>query len=84
MTRKRTSMNTIQEILRLKKLGHNKSKTAKLLGVNRETVIKLWDASLEDYNEFGEIPQWAKELDWKYLEKELKTVPRKILYEELK
>ena len=57
---------------------------ANLLKINRETVIKLWDTSLEEYNEFGKIPQWAEEVDWKYLEQELKTVPRKILYEELK
>ena len=41
MTRKRTSMSTIHEILRLKKLGHNKSETAKILKLNRETVRKL-------------------------------------------
>lgn len=84
MTRKRTAMSTIHEILRLKKLGHNKSEAAKLLKLNRETIRKLWDASPEEYKEFGEAPSWAKEVDWKYLEQELKTVPRKILYEELK
>lgn len=83
MTRKRTTMSTIQEILRLKKLGHSKAKTARILGINRETVRKLWNSSLEDYSETGEIPSWAKKIDWENFYKERRKVPTKILYQEL-
>ena len=44
----RTTMPIQNEILRLKGLKHNKTRVAKLLGINRETVIKYWDGPVTD------------------------------------
>ena len=59
MTRMRITMPIQNEILRLKGLGHNKSKVAELLGINRETVIKYWNGPIEDLAPF--VPHWVKE-----------------------
>lgn len=80
MTRKKLSMTDWKEIQRLKHLGHNKSEVARLLNLNRETVIKYWD---EISSTTLLQPHWAEEIDWKYIREELeRKVPRKILYEE--
>jgi transposase len=75
-------MTIQEEILRLKKLGRSQRKTAKLLGISRDTVSKYWDGPPEIPDKI--IPEWAKELDWEYIKKELKRSTRKVLYEELK
>lgn len=75
-------MSFVKEIQRLKGLGHNKSEVSRLLKINRETIIKYWDVSPEEI--IIEIPTWAKELDWDYIENEIRkrNTPKKILYEE--
>lgn len=72
-----------EEIIRLKNLGHNKTKVSNILGVNRETVRKYWN-QVSDVN-INEIPEWVKNLDWDYINKEINTrrTPKKILFEEL-
>ena len=82
MGKKRITVNKINEILRLKSLGHNKAETAKLLNLNRETIRKYWEFDLKI--EMPESPNWVKEIDWKYIESELGKVSKKILYEEQK
>ena len=78
------SMAIQDEILRLKGLGHSKRVTAKLLGINRETVRKYWNGPEEI--SIKDIPGWVKEIDWEYINGEInkKRATRKILYEELK
>ncbi len=83
MTRKRTAMSKIDEILRLKSLGHNKTKVAKLLKINRETVIKFWYGPPVDWIGQEQTPNWVNNLDWAYIEIELKRASKKIIYEEL-
>lgn len=82
MGKKRIDVKKINEILRLKSLGHNKAETAKLLNLNRETIRKYWtyDLKFEDL----EVPFWASQIDWKYIQSELGKVSKKILYEEQK
>ncbi len=71
------------EILRLKKLGLNKSKVARTLKVNRETVRKYW--SQLEAAPLADAPRWVEDLDWKKIRHDLdKKVPIKILYQELK
>jgi transposase len=82
MGKKRIIVKKMSEILRLKSLGHNKAKVAKLLNLNRETVRKYWCTELQADNSEG--PNWVKEIDWVYLESELGKVSKKILYEEQK
>ena len=81
MPNKRINVDKIQQIQRLKKLGHSKSEVARLMQINRETVAQYWNQKLPpDTND----PVWATEVDWEYLKKELRSgAPRKILYEEL-
>jgi transposase len=80
MARKKLSMTVWQEIQRLKNLGHNKSEVARLLNLNRETVIKYWN---ENSSAENNSPAWVTKLDWKYIGEELdRDVPKKILYEE--
>ena len=38
----------------LKALGFSKRKTAKVLAVNRSTVCRYWDVSMEEYTAFAE------------------------------
>jgi hypothetical protein len=82
MTRMRTTMPIQNEILRPKGLGHNKTRVAELLGINRETVIKYWDGAVTDLAPL--VPDWVRELDWEYANKELKKTTKKILYNELR
>jgi hypothetical protein len=82
MTRMRTTMPIQNEILRLKGLKHNKTRVAKLLGINRETVIKYWDGPVADLAPL--VPDWVKDIDWDYANKELKKTTKKILYNEFK
>lgn len=82
MGKKRINVDKMNEILRLKSLGHNKADTAKLLNLNRETVRKYWD--LDVAIEGLDKPSWAQEIDWDYVESELGKVSKKILYEEQK
>lgn len=71
-----------QEILRLKGLGHSQRKIAKILGISRNTVIKYFNGPPELPEEI--IPDWAKEVNWEQVYKDIKgKVPKKILYEEL-
>jgi len=50
MTRMRTTIPIQNKILRLKSLKPNKTKVAKLLEINRETVIKYWDGTMRIKN----------------------------------
>ena len=71
-----------KEIQRLKAQGRSKSKVAKLLGLNRETVRKYWNDV--EFNHVSQAPPWALNVDWKKLKHDIKAkVPKKILYEEL-
>ena len=82
MTNKRINVDKIQDIQRLKGLGHSKSKVSKLLAIDRGAVIRYWGS--EQSGLPITAPSWTTEVDWEYLKKELhKRVPRKILYEEL-
>lgn len=81
MANKRINVDKIQQIQQLKGLGHSKSKVSKLLGIDRGAVIRYWDS---DHSDLPITAPWTKEIDWEYLNKELRSgVPRKILYEEL-
>lgn len=82
MTFRRLAMIIQEEIIRLKNLGHSQRKVAQILGIDRGTVIRYWNGSPPEI--IKTLPPWALKIDWDYLNKELKTVPKKILYEELK
>ena len=74
-------MIILEEILRLKGLGHSQRNIAKNLGIHRNTVKKYWNSTPEDLTD--DDPPWAKNLDWKYFALELENkTSRKILYEE--
>ena len=82
MANKRIKMDKVQEIQRLKKLGHTKSKVAKILGIDRGAIIRHWNQEHSDLD--NNIPAWTREIDWDHLNEELQiNVPRKALYEEL-
>ena len=81
MPNKRTKMDKIHEIQRLRKLGHTKAKAARIVGINRETVAQYWN---QESPPETNSPRWAEQVDWEYLNREFKNnVPRKVLYEEL-
>ena len=81
MPNKRIEMDKIHEIQRLKKLGHSKTEVARIVGINRESVAQYWKPELPPE---ANLPDWTKQVDWEYLNSELKNnVPRKVLYEEL-
>ena len=81
MANKRLQMDKIYEIQRLKKLGHTKRKVSKLLGIDRGAVIRYWNLELSPETN---SPHWAKQVDWEYLQSELRgEVSRKVLHEEL-
>ena len=40
-----------KEIKQLKELGFSKSRTAKQLGINRETVSRYWDMSVDEFED---------------------------------
>ena len=82
MSKKRLSLEIQKEIERLKSLGLSQRKSAKILGINKDTVNKYWNGPCADKRD--KVPPWAMKVDWDYIQKELKTVPIKILYEELK
>ena len=71
MGNKRINVDKIQEIQRLKGLGHSKSKVSKLLGIDRGVVIRYWDSEQSDLK-IAAVP-WTKEIDWEYLNKELRS-----------
>ncbi|MBC8550236.1 MAG: IS21 family transposase [Candidatus Brocadiales bacterium] len=79
---KRLNMVIQEEILRLKSLGHSQRKIAKILGIDRGTVIRYWDGP--PCESMSPQPAWALLLDWEHIEKELKSASRKIIYGELK
>jgi len=81
MANTRLTMAIQDEILRLKKLGHSQRRAAKLLGVDRATVSRYWHGKVDDFT--PKAPPWALEIDWNYVRNELKTVSRKIIFEEL-
>lgn len=58
------------EIIRLKNLGHGKKTVARILGVSKNTIRRYWgkeELVLGSPKNF--TPNWAKELDWKFLER---------------
>ena len=80
MANKRKSMKILEEINRLKALGHSQRKISKNLGIHRSTVKKYWNTPPDCLLENS--PLWAKDLDWNYLVNEVKNkTSRKILYE---
>ena len=81
MANKRLAMPIQDEILRLKSIGRSKRQTAKLLNIDRATVSRYWNGPPD--LPVSKIPAWAKKVDWDYLQKELKSSTRKVLYEEL-
>jgi transposase len=82
MARKRIIMTKQNEILRLKGLGHSKTEVARLANIDRATVRKYWDGLPID--SISSEPLWTSQVDWEYLNKEMKTVSIKILYDEQK
>lgn len=81
MVNKRIAMHYIQEIRRLKELGHTKKKISKILGMDRGTIMRYWNLKESVPNS----PSWVNNIDWSYVKGEAKKgVPRKILYEEQK
>lgn len=71
------------EILRYKERGYSKSEVAKLLEIDRETVRRYWNGPPPDPS--PSPPIWVQEIDWDYLQKEIKkNVSKKVLYEESK
>ena len=82
MSRRRLGVEIQKEIERLKSLGFSQRKVAKILGINKDTVNKYWNGLLGDKRRIP--PEWAQKIDWSFIQKELKTVPIKIIYEELK
>ena len=82
MSKARLSVEIQKEILRLKALGNSKLKVSKILGINRETVRKYWDESVQD--DCSDIPKWVEEINWEEVNHDINSkVPKKILYEEL-
>lgn len=81
MARKRLNMSIQKDIQKYKEQGKSQRKVAKLLGINKDTVNKYWSGALESGVE--QIPTWVSEVDWKYVKNELKSTPKKIIYEEL-
>lgn len=82
MARKRIIMNTQSEVLRLKDLGHSKALVARILKIDRATVRKYWNGPPLDSG--SAEPLWTHQVDWDYLNGELKKASKKILYNELK
>jgi len=81
MARKRLEMSIQKDVLYHKSLGKNKSKVARALGLNRETVARYWNGSPE---EIFQEPEWVALLNWDYIVDQVEHgVPRKILYGEL-
>jgi hypothetical protein len=81
MAGKRIEMTTQKDVLHYKNQGKNKSEVARILGINRETVLRYWDGTPE---EIIQEPVWVACLNWDYILDQVKHhVPRKILYEEL-
>jgi hypothetical protein len=81
MAGKRIEMSTQKDVLHHKRLGKNKSEVARILGINRETVLRYWEGSPEEIiNE----PEWIPLLNWDYIIDQIEHgVSRKILHEEL-
>ncbi len=84
MSKKRILMATQKEVLRLKGQGLSKRKVSKLLKIDRGTVSRYWNQSEVITDSSVDEPLWAKEVDWQYLESELRKVSKKVLYEEQK
>lgn len=83
MAKERIPVTRQEEVLRLKNLGHSKSKVAYLLGIDRETVRRYWYGPPPEPS--PSPPKWIQEIDWNYLQEEIKkNISKKILYEELK
>lgn len=82
MARKRMNMAVQNEIKRLYELGHSQRSIAKLLGLNKDTVGRHLKDDFSE--ETSPTPEWAKEVDWNEVKREVHaSVPKKILYEEL-
>lgn len=76
-------MTRLDDILRLKNLGHTKSETASALGIDRGTVRRYWDGPIPETN--SPPPKWVQEIDWDFLQTEIKkNVSKKVLYDELR
>ena len=81
-------MVKIEEIIRLKGLGHSQRKVSKILGCARNTVKEYWEASREDLKKYQAqqevCPGWLSLVDWEGLGEELSSsIPRTVLHEEL-
>ena len=42
------------KVQEFKNLGFSKRKTARMLGINRETIAKYWDKTIEEYTAMAE------------------------------
>jgi len=84
MSKKRILMTIQDEILRLKNQGISKRKVSKLLNIDRGTVTRYWKQDEVIVESSIDEPLWTKEIDWDYIEPELKKISKKILYEEQK
>lgn len=68
--------------MRLKALGHSKTEVARLTKIDRATVRKYWNGLAPD--SISIEPTWTNQIDWEYLNEEMKKVSKKILYAEQK
>jgi transcriptional regulator with XRE-family HTH domain len=81
MPRKRIEMSIQKDILHHKGHGKSKSEIARLLGVNRETIIRYWNGEVENV---VQALEWVALLNWDYISDQIEHgVPRKVLYDEL-
>lgn len=70
-----------KDVLFHKEQGKKQRQVARILGINRETVARYWNGSLDEISQEAE---WVALLNWDYITDQVEHgVPRKILYEEL-
>lgn len=82
MPRKGLHMVIQEEIQRLKTLGLSQRKIGDQLGINRKTVQRYWQGTIDPYQNFE--PSWVQSIDWEHIESELGLgITREILYSEL-
>jgi hypothetical protein len=81
MARKRIEMCIQKDVLFHKEQGKKQRQVARILGINRETVARYWNGSVDEISQEAE---WVILLNWDHITDQVEHgVPRKILYEEL-
>ena len=62
MSKKRLSLEIQKEIERLKSLGLSQRKSAKILGINKDTVNKYWNGPCADKRQSSPITIFKRNL----------------------